>query len=81
MSNELELYTDYLNEFGNIDIDWILDLKFKINKFFQASFRTHMIYDNDIKIKKDTNGDGELETLGPRVQLKQQLGIGILYNF
>ena len=81
MGNALELYTDYLNDFGNIDVEWIFDLKFKVNKFFQASFRTHLIYDNDIKIKEDTNGDGQLETLGPRIQFKQQLGVGILYSF
>jgi len=81
MTNQLSLYTDYLNNFGNIDVDWILKFQFKINDFLQANFRTHLIYDNDIKFKEDTNGDGELETLGPRVQFKQQLGIGILYSF
>jgi len=80
MVNDLELYTDYINDFGNIDIEWILNFQFKINKVFQASFRSHLIYDNDIKIK-ETNEDGEVETLGARVQLKQQLGLGIIYNF
>ncbi len=80
MENDLELYTDYINDFGNIDVEWILNFQFKINKVFQASFRSHLIYDNDIKIKK-TNEDGEVEILGARVQLKQQLGIGIIYNF
>lgn len=80
MENDLELYTDYINDFGNIDVEWILNFQFKINKVFQASFRTHLIYDNDIKIK-ETNEAGEVETLGARVQLKQQLGLGIIYNF
>ena len=80
MVNDLELYTDYINKFGNIDVEWILNFQFKINKVLQASFRSHLIYDDDIKIKK-TNDDGEVVTLGPRLQLKQQLGIGIIYNF
>jgi hypothetical protein len=80
MENDLELYSDYINDFGNIDVEWILNFQFKINKVFQASLRTHLIYDNDIKIK-ETNEAGELETLGARVQLKQQLGLGIIYNF
>ena len=80
MTNELELYTDYLNKFGNIDVDWVLTFKFKINKLLEANFRTHLIYDDDIKIK-ETNESGEVEILGARVQLKQQLGIGILYSF
>ena len=80
MTNELELYSDYINNFGNIDVDWILTFKFKINNLLEANFRTHLIYDDDIKIK-ETNDQGEVETLGARVQLKQQLGIGILYSF
>lgn len=81
MTNQLGLYTDYLNNFGNIDVDWILRFQFKINDFLEANLRTHLIYDDDIKYKEDTNGDGELETFGARVQFKQQLGIGVLYNF
>lgn len=80
MTNELELYSDYLNNFGNIDVDWVLTFRFKINKLLEANFRTHLIYDDDIKIK-ETNESGEVEILGARVQLKQQLGIGILYSF
>jgi len=80
ITNELELYADYINNFGNIDVDWVLTFKFKINDLLEANFRTHLIYDDDIKIK-ETNDQGEVETLGARVQLKQQLGIGILYSF
>lgn len=80
MVNNLDLYSDYINDFGNIDVDWVLSFQFKINKLFQANFRSHLIYDNDIKIK-ETNDDGVVETLGARLQLKQQLGIGIIYNF
>lgn len=80
MTNELELYMDYINSFGNVDVDWVLTFKFKINDLLEANFRTHLIYDDDIKIK-ETNEQGEVETLGARVQLKQQLGIGILYSF
>ena len=34
-----------------------------------------------ILIYEDTNGDGENDNFGPKVQLKQQLGIGVLYKF
>ena len=81
MRNRLGLYTDYLNNFGNIDVNWELSFKFKINNFFEASLGSQLVYDDDIKHKEDTNGDGNLETVGPRVQFKQQLGIGVLYKF
>ena len=81
MRNRLGLYTDYINNFGNIDVNWELAFKFKINKFFEANIGSQLIYDDDIKHKEDTNDDGKLETVGPRVQFKQQLGIGVLYKF
>jgi len=81
MSNRLSLYSDYLNHFGNVDIDWELNFKLTINKHIKANIGTHLIYDNDIKFRDDIDNDGQLETLGPRVQLKQLLGIGVLFNF
>jgi len=81
MSNRLGLYTDYINNFGNIDVDWQLDFKLNVNKYIKANFGGQLVYDDDIKYKEDTNGDGTLETLGPRVQLRQALTIGVLFNF
>ena len=80
MENKLSLYTDYINNFGNIDVDWQLNFKFKINKFFQAGFGTHLIYDDDIK-HKEVNDSGDIITYGARVQFKQQLVIGVLLKF
>ncbi|MEN8124265.1 MAG: DUF3078 domain-containing protein [Bacteroidota bacterium] len=80
MVNKLSLYTDYFNNFGNIDVDWRLNFKFKINKLFEANIGTHLIYDDDIKYK-EVNEEGEIEIFGARVQFMQQLGIGILYSF
>jgi hypothetical protein len=34
-----------------------------------------------VKVKEDTNGDGELEIQGPKVQFKQMLGVGVVYEF
>tara|TARA_R110002073_G_scaffold279026_1_gene442908 strand:+ start:151411 stop:152790 length:1380 start_codon:yes stop_codon:yes gene_type:complete len=81
MDNKFSLYSDYLNNFGNIDVNWELNFKLKVNKFFQANIGAHLIYDDDIKFKEDTNNDGILETTGARVQLKQLFGIGVLYQF
>jgi hypothetical protein len=81
MINRIGLYSDYLNSFGSIDVDWELVFKFKISKFFEANIGAHLIYDDDILFGEDTNGDGENDSFDPRVQLKQQLGIGVLYKF
>lgn len=81
VSNQLSLYSDYLNKFGNIDVDWQLAVNMKVNDFVKANVGTHIRYDDDVKFKEDTNGDGKLETSGPRVQLKQMLGVGVVYEF
>jgi hypothetical protein len=80
--HNLALYTDYLNNFGNIDIDWQMRLKFKVNEFISATLIAHIIYDDDILFDREVAGDGTLIDPGvPRIQLRQQLGIGINYRF
>ncbi|HEU4496070.1 MAG TPA: DUF3078 domain-containing protein [Flavobacterium sp.] len=79
LENKLNLYTDYLNNFGNIDIDWQLQLDFIVNKYVRANISTHVIYDHDIKAKEEI--DGVQVVVGPKVQLKQMLGIGLIYSF
>lgn len=81
LSNQLSLYSDYLNKFGNIDVDWQLNVNMKVNDFVKANIGSHIRYDDDVKFKEDTNGDGKLETAGPRLQLKQMLGVGVVYEF
>jgi len=81
LENQLSLYSDYLNKFGNVDVDWELKLNLVVNDFIKASIGSHLRYDDDVKVKEDTNGDGELETLGPSVQFKQMLGVGVVYEF
>ncbi len=81
LENQLSLYSDYLNKFGNVDVDWELNLNLVVNDFIKANIGSHLRYDDDVKVKEDTNGDGELEILGPRVQFKQMLGVGVIYEF
>lgn len=79
LENRISLYTDYFNNFGNIDIDNFLTLDMKVNEYVSANIGIHIIYDDDIKAQKDNNGT--LEEIGPRIQLKQLLGVGLVYNF
>ncbi len=79
LETRASLYSDYLNNFGNIDIDWQLQLEMTVNKYVKANLGTHLIYDDDIKSKEEV--DGVQITRGPKVQLKQILGIGIVYEF
>ena len=75
------MYSDYLNQFGNIDVDWELNLDLKVNDYVKANVGSHLKYDDDVKFQQDYDGDGELETGGARIQFKQLLGVGIVYQF
>lgn len=79
LNSRLSLYTDYINKFGNIDVDWELIFNFKINSFMKASIGAHIRYDDDIKIKQE-RPDGTQVDGGSRVQIKQQLGVGIVLD-
>lgn len=79
LENRLSLYSDYVNNFGNIDLDWQMQWEFIVNKYVRANINTHLIYDDDIKAKEEVGG--EQVTVGPKIQLKQMLGVGLTYSF
>ena len=77
----MSLYTDYINDFGNVDIDWRVDFNFTVNSFVRATLGSHLKYDNDIKIVNDDSESEENELLGAKAQWKQLLGIGVVVDF
>ena len=79
VENRLSLYTDYINNFGNIDVDWELNVDFRVNEYVKANIGLHMVYDDDVKAKEEI--EGKQVTLGPKLQIKQSLGIGFQYKF
>ena len=76
LSSTLELFTNYLHDFGNIDLNWSLRLTMNVNKWLAASIATQVIYDEDIMIKATSTSEP-----GPRTQFKELLGIGLTYKF
>jgi hypothetical protein len=82
LDHNLALYTDYLNNFGNIDVNWQITAKFKVNEFISATLLAHIIYDDDIKFDTVQDDNGTVIEPGvPRIQFRQQLGIGVNYKF
>lgn len=71
----LNLFSDYLNNPQNIQVKWDFRTDFKINKFFNTSLRTNLIYDDNILI---ANKDGEM---APRVQFQEVLSLTFTYTF
>ncbi len=79
LDHRLTLYTDYLNKFGNIDVSWQLQLDMTVNEYVKANIGTHIIYDDDIKATEEVAG--AVVQVGPKIQLKQMLGVGLSYTF
>jgi hypothetical protein len=72
----LDLFSNYLKNPQNIDVNWDLKFDMKINDFLSATFGTTLKYDDDIKYIDESGGKH-----GARTQLKQFLGVGLSYKF
>jgi hypothetical protein len=84
LTTKIDLFSNYANNPQNIDVTWENLIGLKVNKFISVNFNTVLIYDNDIKVPVDRNGNGEFESTeapGPRTQFKEILGVGFSYKF
>ena len=75
----LELFSNYLNNPQNVDVNWTTMTTFKVNKFISATLATQLIYDDDVKVLR--NSGDQKGTVGPDIQFKQVLGVGFTYKF
>lgn len=72
LATELGLFSNYLNQPQNIDIDWKVGINMKINNYLSAQINTRLIYDEDIKDSADDTA---------KIQFKELLGIGLNLKF
>lgn len=83
-TTKLDLFSNYIENPQNIVVNWETLLAFKVNKFISVNFSTQLIYDDKIKIGKDSDDPGtdisESEKK-PRIQFKELLGVGISFKF
>ncbi|PQJ80231.1 DUF3078 domain-containing protein [Polaribacter porphyrae] len=66
MENILNLYTDYLANLGNIDVDYQTNIRFKVNKYIKMHTTFHTIIDDNSS---------------SRIQFRQLFGLGVNYTF
>jgi len=76
LNTSLELFSDYLKDFGNVDVNWNVLIGMKVNKWLSATIQTQLLYDDDIMIKSTPSSNP-----GPRTQFKEVIGIGLSYTF
>ncbi|WP_028298459.1 DUF3078 domain-containing protein [Olivibacter sitiensis] len=75
LENILRLYSNYLEDPQNVDIDYTLNLFMKVNRFISVNAGVQMIYDDNTILEKS---DGRMS---PGLQVKQIFGAGITYKF
>lgn len=73
INSSLDLFSNLLKNPENVDINWSLNVDFKVTKFISSNVGFQLIYDDDTKNVEDGKG--------PAVQFKQLLGIGFSYIF
>jgi hypothetical protein len=76
ITNRLQLFTNYVHNPQNIDVDWELIAVAKLNWFTDVRFNTHLIFDDDTKTKVH---DGTRKTA--RIQFKEILGFSFIFRF
>ncbi|MGB0887807.1 MAG: DUF3078 domain-containing protein [Vicingaceae bacterium] len=81
LQSKLELFSNYQENPGNIDVNWEVLIAMKVNKYISATLSTQLLYDHDIDIAVDDNNDGIVDAVGPRTQFKEVLGVGLSYKF
>lgn len=66
MENILAVYSDYLDKPQNVDIEYQMNLFFKVNKFINMNITLHTIIDSNASSK---------------VQFRELFGLGVNYSF
>ena len=86
INTTLTLFSDYLNKPKNMQVNWDMQLTYKLNKYMQTGIRTNLIYDDNILFttnRKIINPETGLEeaVMQPRVQLQEVFSINFAYTF
>ncbi len=74
VTSNLALYSNYLNNPQNIDIDWTNELGYTIFKGLGLALTLNIFYDDDVLVQiTDYDAVGGVSGLGKRVSITQQL--------
>jgi hypothetical protein len=84
--NRLQLFTNYVHNPQNIDVDWEMIATASLNWFTDVRFNTHLIYDDDTKSQVLEGGVPVMNPDGTprktaRAQFKEILGLSIVFRF
>lgn len=77
LATSLELFSNFVKEPQNIDLNWELLISMKVNSFIKASIATQVIYDHDIMVPISTEGTTRF---GRGTQFREVFAIGLSYT-
>ena len=76
------LFTNHLQDFGQVDVNIENKINFKVNKAISVNILTNLVYDDDILFDLKDQSTGEIVgNKGPRTQFKEVLNIGLSHTF
>jgi len=73
----LDLFSDYKHNPQNIDMFWTNSLNLQVNKYISANISLDMIYDDDVRVFQNP----KTGVMGPRLQVKEVIGVGFTAKF
>ena len=73
-ASQFSIFSDYMGTPTNMVINWDVQLDYIINKYFKATFRTNLIYNDKVKITSKSGREA------PRVQFKEVFGLNFSYT-
>jgi hypothetical protein len=87
VTNRMQLFTNYVHNPQNVDVDWEMILTANLNWFTDLRLNTHLIFDDDTKTpvmdennKPVLNPDGSQKKTA-RIQFKEMIGISLAFRF
>jgi hypothetical protein len=78
--NRLQLFTNYIHNPQNVDVDWEMIATAKLNWFTDVRFNTHLIFDDDTKTDSKDKTTGIIKKTA-RIQFKELLGFSLAVRF
>ncbi len=82
ITNRLQLFTNYIHNPQNVDVDWEMILTANLNWFTDLRFNTHLIFDDDTRtpVLDKVGADGNPRSTA-RIQFKEMLGFSFVFRF
>ncbi len=78
VTNRLQLFTNYIHNPLNVDVDWEMIATANLNWFTDVRLDTHLIFDDDTKTPITIDG---VEKKTARIQFKELIGFSLVFRF